>query len=325
MNELLLHGRKIETVFDLMGHHEDDLTRALGWTLSNCPEFLRLFVKRVLPVKHVASDAALMLQAWERAKGRTDIELRSLNRFHVIVEAKRGWQHPESSQLRKYAARLRKSPCEFRGLVILTDWSYSGIALSRREVDGIPVSWLPWSAVVEIAAGAVSRRNFRERHWIEQLVTYLREVVTMQDVYSNRVYVVSLGSGVPKGWGISWVDIVESKHRYFHPAEGGGWPRTAPTYLGWRYKGKLQGLAHILDYVVVPDMHDKIPEIPRGRIRNHVLYRIGQPFRPNNDLPTGQIYKNGRRWCMLDTLFTAKTIGDAARESTKREQDAKRK
>jgi hypothetical protein len=263
------------------------------------------------------------LQVWEKAKGRTDIELRNASRFHVIVEAKRGWQHPKYSQLRKYAARLRNSPCEFKSLVMLTDWSYSGIALPDEKVDGIPVLWLSWSAVIEIAVGAASGSSFRERHWIEQLVAYLREVVTMQGIFSNRVYVVSLGSGVPKGWEISWVDIVELKHRYFHPTQRGGWPRTAPNYLGWRYKGRLQGIAHILGYDVAPDMHDHIPEIPRGRILNHVVYRLGKPFRPNHDVRTGRIYRNGRRWCMLDTLFTAKTIGDAARESSKRERDAK--
>ena len=36
----------------------------------------------------------------------------------------------------------------------------------------------------------------------------------MQESDSNWVYVVSLGSGVPKGWKISWIDIVESEHRY---------------------------------------------------------------------------------------------------------------
>jgi len=52
----------------------------------------------------------------------------------------------------------------------------------------------------------------------------------MQESDSNWVYVVSLGKGVPKGWKISWIDIVESERRYFHPAQGGGWPKTPPNY-----------------------------------------------------------------------------------------------
>ena len=35
MNNLLLHGRNVDTVFGLMGRHENDMTRALGWTINS--------------------------------------------------------------------------------------------------------------------------------------------------------------------------------------------------------------------------------------------------------------------------------------------------
>ena len=37
--------------------------------------------------------------------------------------------------------------------------------------------------------------------------------MTMQNVDSNWVYVVSLGSGTPKDWKLSWIDVVEKKRR----------------------------------------------------------------------------------------------------------------
>jgi len=146
----------------------------------------------------------------------------------------------------------------------------------------------------------------------------------MQEVDSNRVYVVALNRGTRKGWEISWVDIVEKKRRYFHPTKGGGWPKTPPNYLAWRYGGKLQGVAHITQYEVVRDMHARIPGIPRGEITDHVLYQLGPTFCPDHPVKTGRIFRNGRKWCMLDTLFTCTTISDAATESKERDSEAKR-
>lgn len=41
MPDLVLHGRPIETVFDRLGHQENDMTAALGWALSRHPGILR--------------------------------------------------------------------------------------------------------------------------------------------------------------------------------------------------------------------------------------------------------------------------------------------
>jgi hypothetical protein len=41
MTVLTLHGQQIETVFDLLGQKENDLTYALGWALAHSPKFLR--------------------------------------------------------------------------------------------------------------------------------------------------------------------------------------------------------------------------------------------------------------------------------------------
>jgi hypothetical protein len=318
MGNLLLHGRKVDTVFDLMGRRENDMTRALGWTLEACPQFLQLLANRVVPPTFRSKKIAVSLQVWKKPKGYTDVELESKPLFHVIVEAKRGWQPPGIPQLKKYAARLRRTKVGFRGLVILTDWSYSSAAAKPRRVGGVPVFWLSWPDVVKIASRAWQRSSRSERRWIDELLQYLGGVVTMQEVNSNWVYVVSLNKGTPKGWRISWVDIVESQHRYFHPPQRGGWPKTPPNYLAWRYDGRLQGISHITHYEIVPDVHARIPEIPRGEITNYVLYRLGPTFRPDHRVRTGKIFRNGRKWCMLDTLFTCAKISDAAKQSDKR-------
>jgi hypothetical protein len=323
MSDLLLHGRKVDTVFDLMGKHENDMTRALGWTLAVCPRFLRLLANRVIPPRFRSQKIAVQLQVWSKPKGYTDVELESAARFNIIIEAKRGWEPPGLRQLRKYAARLRRGKHGFKCLVMLTDWSYSSPAASRNMIGGIPVVWLSWADVAALAFRARQRSSQSERRWIDELLEYLGGVATMQETDSNWVYVVSLNKGAPKGWKISWIDIVEAKRRYFHPAQGGSWPKTPPNYLAWRYNGKLQGIAHITKYEIPPDVHIRIPEIPRGEILNYVLYRLGPTFRPDHEVKTGRIW-NGRRWCMLDALFTCATIADAANQSKKRENEAKK-
>jgi hypothetical protein len=40
MTELLLHKRKVESVFHLLGEHENDITYSVAWALSQSPHFL---------------------------------------------------------------------------------------------------------------------------------------------------------------------------------------------------------------------------------------------------------------------------------------------
>jgi hypothetical protein len=106
MAELRLHGSSVDTVFDLLGRNENDMTFALGWGLSRSGAILRRFVERVAPGADLEPPIMVELQEHDRADGGfTDIELRSAD-LHVIVEAKRGWDPPSDAQLRRYEARL---------------------------------------------------------------------------------------------------------------------------------------------------------------------------------------------------------------------------
>jgi hypothetical protein len=46
---LTRHGCDVESVFDLLGRHENDLTAALGFTLARSPELRREVAARLLP------------------------------------------------------------------------------------------------------------------------------------------------------------------------------------------------------------------------------------------------------------------------------------
>ena len=133
----------------------------------------------------------------------------------------------------------------------------------------------------------------------------------MQDQQSNMVYVVSLGSGVPEGCSISWIDIIDKKGRYFHPV-GKGWPSNPPNYLGFRYRGKLQRIHHVESWKITDDLHSEIKEIGKGLWGySHYCYSLGPAIIPNKDVKNGKVYPSGRVWAMLDLLMTCDTVSEA--------------
>ena len=76
-------------------------------------------------------------------------------------------------------------------------------------------------------------------------------------------------------------------------------------------------------YTVFDDPHDEFPEIPSENWEPHFLYKLSPPFAPSNEVKAGKIFRNGRVWCMLDTLFLAKTISEAVEMSKQRALVAK--
>ena len=146
----------------------------------------------------------------------------------------------------------------------------------------------------------------------------------MQQIDSNWVYVLALAEGTPSGWGISWIDIVNKKRRYFHPVGRRGWPADPPNYIAFRYRGELQSIHRIDGHVVVTDLHDVFKEIPsRNLDEPHYVYKLGKPFKPAHRVPTGSNIKwASRRWCMLDTLFTSASLSEAYSVSKEREASA---
>ena len=309
MTELYLHNRKIDTVFGLLGEHENDISYSVAWALAKSPSFLHTFVQRVNGSKIKAGDISIRLQQYEGGGGFTDIEIESPSKFYIIAEAKRGWNLPRHEQLQKYAERFKHSSALLKSFVVFSECSqeYAEVHLEDHEVAGVRVEPISWKELAVIAEKAREDASYTEKRLITELLTYLREVMTMQNLDSNWVYVVALGWGTPRGWHISWIDIVKKRHRYFHPVGGSGWPKQPPNYIAFRYYGKLQSIHHIESYEVLTNMHRRIPEIKDEEWEPHFLYTLG----PQREVRTGNIYRSGRVWCMLDTLFTCNTISDA--------------
>ena len=116
--------------------------------------------------------------------------------------------------------------------------------------------------------------------------------------------------------------MVEKRRRYFHRI-GRGWPKEPPNYIAFRHHGKLQSIQRVESYTVFDNPHKEFPEIPSDNWGPHILYTLGKPLYPAHEVRTSRIFGNGRVWCMLDTLFLAKTISEARDISKQRSESAK--
>src|SRR5688572_13316478 len=115
---LTRHGRAFESVFDLLGRRENDLTAALGYTLARSPSLLQRLVREV-GLNGGAANVLVHLKTAGNA-GRTDLEL-DTGKSLAIVEAKRGWHLSQQAQLEHYASRVRQRDTGV--LVTLSDCS----------------------------------------------------------------------------------------------------------------------------------------------------------------------------------------------------------
>jgi len=313
--ELTLHSRPVRTVFDLLGGKEDDITYSLGWGLAQSEAFTRAVLSEAFGDCEQGGVTAIRLQESERGTGRTDVEVET-ERMHLIVEAKRGWNLPLESQLQRYAQRFKKRDGRDGRIVVVAECEpyYPPIRPLLQPIAGVPVSYVPWRRVAELATTtATASRSHAEKRLLAELTSYLKGLMTMQNVTSNLVYVVALGQD-PLDWSsITFKDTVVERGYYYHPV-GKRWPRTPPNYIGFRFDGRLQQIRHVDHYEVITRPHDRIPEIiPEADWSDepHFLYTLGPVIQPPRPVRTGNVYRNQRVWCALDLLLTCETIREA--------------
>lgn len=322
MPDLQLHNKSIETMFQLLGEKENDITYSIGWALYRSPAFLKEFLLATVG-EHANADAAVLrLQDYRKQSGITDIEIELPGQYHLIVEAKRGWTLPKIHQLEKYIPRLKKRKSKVCKIIALSQCTadYARTLLTVSNIKGVPIQSISWTEVAGMVEHAIQRGKFKEKHLLKDLLNYLGRVAPMQNIDSNWVYVVAINGGTQTGWKISWIDMIEKRKRYFHSIGVNGWPKEPPNYIAFRYHGRLQSIHHIKSYKVITDLHDGFKEVPHDKRAPHFLYDLGPAIRPPRKVPTGKIYASGRVWCMFDTLFSSKTVAHARNVSKKREK-----
>jgi hypothetical protein len=321
MVELLLRGKPVATVFDLLGKDENDLTHALGWALAQSKRLSQAFLADIADEVGLVDPGpaeVVLLQEWESGRGITDIEVRASG-MHVIVEAKRGWNMPSEAQVAMYAQRVL--PGITSAIVILSEASRHHArgrypnTLRGPEGESVPVVYRPWELMIEMTDRAARGARVNEGHLLRELIRYLKGTVFMRDLRSNLVYVVPLSAKAASWAPKTPLEIVQGLRVYFCPVGGkGGWPAEPANYLGFRYGGQLQAIHHVDD---VESFGGRPSEVLDGEEweqydygRPHFLYKLGPPIRPTKGVYAGKIW-NTRLWARIDLLLTCDTIYEA--------------
>jgi hypothetical protein len=316
MTDLILHGRTVNTFFDLLGNQENDITYSVGWALARSPAFCRMFLDAVLGQESAGEVSSIHLQKFGADRGFTDVEINA-EHAHVIVEAKRGWDLPRVGQLPRYAPRLLANQNQ-SAIVAIAECTPEFVrGRLPDQVNGVPVHYLSWKKVAGLAKQARVAASPSEKRLLDELQAYLKGLMNMQDQESNLVFVVALGHGRPKWSALTWVEYVTERGYYFHPFGKGNWPRTPANYLGFRFDAQLQSIHHVENYEIVEDLPSKFVEIDSVAwhaegFGSEILYKLGPAIRPDHIVKVGKkIIGNTHVSVAIDLLLTCDTISEA--------------
>lgn len=325
MSVLKSYGATVESVFDLLGTKENDITLSISWALAQCPAFLKNLIARICGFQANPDDVTVYNQQHESDHGITDIEITDHKEFHIVIEAKRGWIVPCKAQLEQYSLKdcFTKTTYPRKNIVTLSECSEEYVRTYKtyadcNEINGVALSHLSYKEIYKLAKSSYLKSNHKQKNLLNELCVYLEGIMTMQNKDSNWVYVVSLSKNHPEGCLLSYIDIVNKLNKYFCPV-GNGWPKEPPNYIAFRFEGRLQSIHHIESYTIERNLHRVIDEMPDfERDADHFVFQLGPAIVPTKTVKTGNIYPNGRVRAMLDTLLTCDTVSEARDVSQKR-------
>lgn len=325
MSRLVTNEYPVESVFQLIGYLENDISKSIAWALTKCPEFLKSVLKSMLEIDVDPDKIEIIYQNSEKGKGITDLEITDYDTFFVIVEAKRGWILPGAQQLTMYSERkdLTDSKAATKAIITMSECSeiYANLYLPFKEVNDIPIKHLSWKKVYDAALEAKRGSNHAQKNLLDELIRYLGGIMGTQRKDSNWVYVVALSNDKAGGGDceLSYIDIVTKKKKYYHPV-GNRWPSDPVNYIAFRYGGQLQSIHHVDNYTVSKNLHEQINEMPDVEEETpHFVYDLGPAIIPSKTVKCGNSVRQATRvWAMIDTLLTAETITEAMEKTKER-------
>ena len=313
MLAIQLHGRALESVFELRGSNENAMTYALGWCVARVSGFVEAIADE-LGVEAPGENATVRLQEHMRGKGITDIEVHDPGKLHWILEAKAGFDPPGHDQLAKYAEQLRAKADDegaTRMLIVLAQSDRRNLSLRLRvpqAIEGVEVKVLSWSQVKNCVQNAYPHSNntgkalLREfqcdespDHGCDQLQQCIRRLRQWHNL---------------RGCSIIFIDVVEKFRKYFHPV-GQGSPTSPPNYIAFRWYGQLQSVHHIDDFEIITNFASHFPGTTDEEIGPHFLHHLGPAIIPNRTVKTGNLFRAARIYAHIDLLLTCDTIAEA--------------
>lgn len=323
---LWLHGRSVSNVFELLGSAENDLTKALGWSLWKSPEFADALVRRIVPDARRPLDLRIRLQEFKEGdRGYTDVEIVGAG-IHLIVEAKLGWTVPEISQLLRYD-RFR-DPDAVNRLVSLSrltgHQARAKLPLALElSVGSVPVCHLSWSDARAAARAALTKRpRAATAPLLRDFLDYLKVVDNVQNLKSNYTCLIVLNSPTLIGY-------VETRQLYFHEQRPSDRFDKCPNYLAFAYGGYLRSIHHVESHeYIVPTNEGPGPSklLTNEEMKDlqvsmdSFVFLLGSPIHPGSPVVVGKRPGRTKRWCMLHTLLTRSSFAEARRETERLER-----
>ena len=75
MAELFAYNEKVETIFDLIGDRENDITKSIAWAFAKWPRLLERVIDKLIHVHVDADDVVIRYQEFEKDRGITGLEI----------------------------------------------------------------------------------------------------------------------------------------------------------------------------------------------------------------------------------------------------------
>lgn len=295
------YGEEIDSIFQLMGKHENDMTKSIAFVLSKCDSFTYNLLQKMRIDKNNI-DLELLSITYQQAQedGISDIEIIQPGIFHIIIEAKRGFNLPTHTQLKKYANDLNNSIENEKYIWTLSDnLIIDAKTKLDNKIENIQINHITYENILEIIEHSLFTSNNIQKKLLCELSKYLKGVINMQNLNSNVVYVVPIS-----GDSIKEHDI----QRTYHCPIGHGFLKSPENYLGFRYGGKLQYINHV----------DSVETYLGDKSKPKFLFHLGPDIVPNKTIKTGGKYQGTKWYCDIDLLLTCDTIVEAGRKTKER-------
>lgn len=329
MNALLQVGdRTVTTPFGLVGTDENALTFALAFTFQQCPAFLREFLRSIgIDGVRVSSLRNVRIAVQKRTggdgqEGITDIELHLPGHFHVIIEAKVGFNVPQIEQCQKYLQRLQKEPIQRLVAVIQTPFAafveayaientaFTDVLMAFRWMDLIP------SCIRLLYSDSISQD---EKYWLGAFHRFLDEEYKMR-AFSTEVWILAINTKP------LWKD--GSSHWDIHQRHQVWWDyrdhTVRPLYFAFRVDGKVDAIYRVTHISHHVPMIEVAPELANVRAKwPHIpatVWHFDKATTLKPPLRTGPGMYNRRVRCDLDLLLSCTTVLEVEQKMAERRQ-----
>ena len=129
----------------------------------------------------------------------------------------------------------------------------------------------------------------------------------------EMVLVVPLGKNAKTG-GVSTRDLALRHQFYAHPV-GKGRLKKVPNYVAFTFDGSLRAIHHVESAEYTTGPSTLLKRFGIAFDKPHFVFKLGEAFAPAHKVTA---HVQNKQWCLLDTLFTCKTLGEAQAVKTKR-------